>query len=38
MDVWIDDLPGDEVKAALKQLLADQGQLAERTLKNRFAA
>jgi hypothetical protein len=38
MDVWIDDLPGDEVKTALKQLLADQGQQAERTLKNRFAA
>lgn len=38
MDAWIDDLPGDEVKATLKQLLAGQGQQAERTLKNRFAA
>lgn len=38
MDAWIDDLPGDEMKAALKQLLAGQGQQAERTLKNRFAA
>lgn len=38
MDAWIDGLPGDEVKAVLKQLLAGQGQQAERTLKSRFAA
>jgi len=37
MDAWIDGLPGDEVKAVLKQILAGQGQQAERTLKNRFA-
>ncbi len=38
MDKWIDELPDDEVKAVLKQLLNGQGQQAERTLKNRFAA
>jgi hypothetical protein len=38
MDGWLNDLPGDEVKAVLKQLLSDQGQQAERTLKSRFAA
>ena len=37
MDAWIDVLPGDEVKALLKQLLNGQGQQAERSLKNRFA-
>jgi hypothetical protein len=36
MDAWIDGLPGVEVKAVLKQLLAGQGQQAERSLKNRF--
>jgi len=38
MDAWIHDLPGDEVKAVLKQLLSGQGQQAERTLKSRFTA
>ena len=38
MDAWINDLPRDEVKAVLKQLLSGQGQQAERTLKSRFAA
>jgi hypothetical protein len=38
MDAWINDLPGDEVKAVLKQLLSGRGQQAERALKNRFAA
>lgn len=38
MDAWIDDLPGDEVKAVLKQLLSGQGQRAEQTLRSRFAA
>jgi hypothetical protein len=38
MDAWIDDLPRDYVTTVLKQLLDGQGQQAERTLKNRFAA
>jgi hypothetical protein len=38
MDAWIHDLPGDEVKLVLKQLLSGRGQQAERTLKSRFAA
>jgi hypothetical protein len=38
MDNWLGGLPGDEVKALLKLLLAGRGQQAERTLKNRFAA
>jgi len=38
MDAWIDGLPGDEVTGVLKQLLDGQGQQAERTIKNRFAA
>lgn len=38
MEAWINDLPGDEVKAILKQLLSGQGQQAEQTLKSRFAA
>lgn len=38
MDAWIDGLPGDEVKAVLKQLLNGQGKQADRSLKNRFAA
>jgi hypothetical protein len=37
-DEWIDALPRDEVTKILKQLLAGNGQQAERTLKNRFAA
>ena len=37
MDEWIDDLPRDEVKEFLKQLLEGKGQQAERMLKNRFA-
>ncbi len=35
---WLASLPKDEVTALLKRLLAGQGQEAERTLKNRFAA
>jgi hypothetical protein len=35
---WLSSLPQDEVRALLKLLLAGQGQQAERTLKNRFAA
>jgi hypothetical protein len=38
MDDWLGGLPQDEVTAVLKLLLAGQGQQAERTLKNRFAA
>ena len=38
MDAWINDLPGDEVTAVLKQLLSGQGQRAEQTLRSRFAA
>ena len=38
MENWIDDLPRDEVKTVLKQLLEGKGQQAERTLKNRLAA
>ncbi|MBI4774733.1 MAG: hypothetical protein HY788_11225 [Deltaproteobacteria bacterium] len=38
MDAWFGGLPGDEVTAILKQLLEGKGSLAERTLKNRFAA
>jgi len=38
MDAWINDLPEDEVKAVLRQLLSGQGQQAERILKSRFAA
>lgn len=38
MDDWLASLPKDEVTALLKRLLAGQGQEAERTLKNRFAA
>jgi hypothetical protein len=38
IDAWLNDLPGDKVKAVLKQLLSGQGQQAERTLKSRFAA
>jgi hypothetical protein len=38
MDVWLYDLHQDEVTKILKQLLAGNGQQAERTLKNRFAA
>lgn len=37
MDKWIDALPRNEVKAVLKQLLEGKGQLAERSIKNRFA-
>jgi hypothetical protein len=35
---WLGELPRDEVFALLNQLLEGQGQKAERTLKNRFAA
>lgn len=38
VDAWIHDLPGDEVKMVLKQLLSGQGQQAERTVKSLFAA
>ncbi len=38
LETWIDGLARDEVTAVLKQLLDGQGQQAERTLKNRFAA
>jgi hypothetical protein len=38
MDAWINDLPRDEAKAVLKQVLSGQGQQAERTVKSRFAA
>jgi hypothetical protein len=38
MDAWINELPRDEAKAVLKQVLSGQGQQAERTLKSRFAA
>jgi hypothetical protein len=38
MDEWIDDLPRDEVTAALKQILEGKGQQAERSIKNRFAS
>ena len=38
MEEWIDDLPGNEVRAVLKQLLEGKGRQAERTLKTRFAA
>ncbi len=35
---WIEALPRDEVKSILNLLLESKGQLAERTIKNRFAA
>jgi len=38
MDEWIDTLPSNELKEVLKQLLDGQGQQAERSIKNRFAA
>jgi hypothetical protein len=38
LDGWIDALPRDVVTAVLKQLLEGKGQLAERSIKNRFAA
>jgi len=38
MDRWIDALPRNEVKAVSKQLLEGKVHLAERSIKNRFAA
>jgi hypothetical protein len=38
MDVWLGDLPRDELMGLMKLLLSGRGQEAERTLKNRFAA
>ncbi|MFH1314754.1 MAG: hypothetical protein ABIJ00_16235 [Candidatus Eisenbacteria bacterium] len=38
LDGWIDALPRDVVTAVLKQLLEGKGQLAEQSIKNRFAA
>ncbi len=38
MDEWLEDLPHDEARTLLKQLLVGQGQQAERALKRRFAA
>lgn len=38
VDEWIDCFPRNELKAIMRQLLDSQGQQAERTLKNRFAA
>lgn len=38
MDEWIDALPRDEVHTILKQLLEGKGQLAESSVRNRFAA
>jgi len=38
MDKWIDALPRNEVKTVLKQLLEGKSHLAERSIKNRFAA
>jgi hypothetical protein len=38
MDKWIDGFPRNEVKAVLKQLLEGKGHLAERSIKNQFAA
>ncbi|MFC1736758.1 hypothetical protein ACFL1X_11620 [Candidatus Hydrogenedentota bacterium] len=38
MDQWIDDLPQNEVKAVLRQLLDGEGLRAERSLRNRFSA
>jgi len=38
MDRWIDALPRNEVKVVLKQLMEGKGQLAERSIKNQFAA
>lgn len=38
INMWIEALPRDEVKAVLHQLLTGKGQQAERMLKNRLAA
>jgi len=38
VDTWIDALPRDEVKEAIKQLLEGKGQQAERSIKNRFTS
>ncbi len=38
VDMWIDALPRDEVKAVMKQLLEGKGHQTERSIKNRFAA
>jgi len=38
MVAWIHDLPGEEAKEVVKQLLSGRGQEAERALQNRFAA
>ncbi|MGM0427883.1 MAG: hypothetical protein ACQEQ7_11675 [Thermodesulfobacteriota bacterium] len=37
-DVWIDGLSRDEVNSIIKQLLEGNGQQAERSIRNRFAA
>jgi hypothetical protein len=37
MDRWIDALPRDEVKVVLKNLLEGKRQLAERSIRNKFA-
>ncbi len=38
LDVWLDDLPREEVRGYLRQMLAGQGAQAERALRRRHAA
>ena len=38
LETWLDTVPPDEVRDVLRQLLAGQGQRAERSLKARFDA
>jgi len=38
MEKWIDALPREKANSILKQLLEGQGQQAERSIRNRFAA
>ncbi len=38
MEAWLDTVPPDEARDVLRQLLAGEGQRAERSLKSRFVA
>ncbi|OPY84657.1 MAG: hypothetical protein A4E72_02116 [Syntrophus sp. PtaU1.Bin208] len=38
LDVWLKDLPQEEILGYLLQMLTGEGQLAEQTLRSRFAA
>lgn len=37
IDAWVDELPVNEIKSVMKQLLEGKGLQAERTLKNKFS-